>query len=124
MNKKCYAAFAVVRLPNGMIWGTTRDGKDLGKIGLPGGKVDETDADPEAAVVREACEEGLKLIGRGKLLREIQYLNKGTLCWYEFKSAIPLSDYKEKTRGLKPVKITIEELASYGYDNEFLMETV
>lgn len=118
MTKTVFAAFAVVRV-GGLLWATTRDGVDSGKVALPGGKLDSGET-PEEAVLRECREEGLALQGSPALLRE-QVLDGYRIRWYSFPYATPLSDYKEKKRGIKALLLKPSEL-SPGFGNEFLIQ--
>jgi len=112
-----FAAFAVVR-EGGLIWATTRDGADAGRIGLPGGKREPGEA-PVNCARREAAEEGLHVHGAGCLVHTA--LVDGRLVrWYEFDGATPLRQYKEQRRGIKPVLLSASAVAASGYGNDFL----
>lgn len=111
------AAFAVV-LEYGNIWVTTRDGKDQGKFGLPGGK-QEGDENIIQTAIRESAEEGLSVEGPTMLLHRAE-VDGYDVYWYLFQSAKPLLEYKEKYRGIKPTMVSIEDAANSGYGNEFL----
>ena len=112
-----FAAFAVVRVL-GQIWATTRDGADLGKIGLPGGKCDPGE-DPVKTASREAAEEGLHVHGKGKLVHS-DMVDGQLVRWYEFDGATPLRSYKEQSRGIKAVLVDVKIITKSGYGNEFL----
>jgi len=118
-NNNVFACFAVVRVGD-QIWATTRDGKDTGKIGLPGGKCDSGETPVETAI-RESSEEGLLVHGDGKLIH--QDLVDGKLVqWFEFDSATKLDTYKEKYRGINPILVPIFDIAMSGFGNDFLIE--
>lgn len=120
MKKLPFACFAVVRHGDGEVWATTRDGKDAGKIGLPGGKRD-TGEHPEVTARRESAEEGLHLHGKGKLIHTA--LVDGQLVhWYEYQGCTPLRRYKEQERGIRAVIVPIESIGHSGYGNEFLLK--
>src|SRR5574343_330668 len=117
--KTVFASFAVVTLKSNLIYATTRDGNDVGKIGLPGGKCDPNE-NPEETARREAAEEGLYVEGKGILINEA--LVEGRLVhWYHFKKGTPLKNYKEKARGIKVITVPIETIAKSGYGNDFLL---
>lgn len=114
-----FAAFAVVITDDNMIWATTRDGIDAGKIGLPGGKSEPGETNIETAR-REAFEEGLIVSGAGELIHT-DYWNCYLIHWVKFDSAVPMSvDYKEKHRGITPILVSRNAIANSGYGNEFL----
>lgn len=114
---RVFAVFAVVMTAGG-VWATTRDGKDAGRVGLPGGKLDPGEK-PLAAVRRESAEEGLHLHGEGTLIHTA--LVEGRVVqWFRFEGATPLRDYKEAHRGLKPLVVPLAVIAGSGYGNEFL----
>lgn len=114
-----FAAFAVVRVGD-RVWATTRDGKDAGRVGLPGGKLEPGET-PAHAASREAAEEGLHVHGPGKLIHT-ELVDGRLVRWYEFAGATPLRRWKEQHRGIRPVLVSIEAIAQSGYGNEFLEE--
>jgi len=112
-----FASFAVCR-EGSNVWATTRDGKDAGRIGLPGGKVDAGEH-PLDAARREAAEEGVAVHGDALLVHAA--LVEGRLVhWYEFASASPLATFKEQARGIRAVLVPLVAIAESGYGNDFL----
>jgi len=112
-----FASFAVCR-EGSNVWATTRDGKDAGRIGLPGGKVDAGEH-PAFTARREAAEEGVAVHGEGVLVHAA--LVEGRLVhWYEFASASPLAVFKEQARGIRAVLVPLVAIAESGYGNDFL----
>lgn len=112
-----FAAFAVIRKGSD-VWATTRDGKDVGRIGLPGGKCDPGEHPCDTAK-REAFEEGLAVSGEGALIHS-DMVEGRLVQWFAFNDASPLDTYKEQARGIKPVLAPVATIASSGYGNEFL----
>ncbi len=111
------AAFAVV-FEYGNVWVTTRDGKDAGKFGLPGGK-QEGDENIEFTAFREAGEEGLSVQPPCTLIHRAE-VDGCDVHWFLFYSGKALPEYKEKHRGIKPVLVSIKDAAKSGYGNDFL----
>ena len=114
-----FAVFAVVRSGE-FIWCVTRDGKDIGKFGLLGGKLDQ-DESPLKGVIRESYEEGLILYGTGKFLRR-DYVDGNLIYWYEFPTCAKLNSYKEQSRGIIPVMVHNSYFQNSEYGNEFLFK--
>jgi hypothetical protein len=129
--KTTYAVFAVIKLENNKYAATTRaaDTGEIGKIGLPGGKVDPGESDIDA-LQRECMEEGWKIsdkIAIEKYPTQTKYMTiKGfeyprMIKWYEVDSfsVRKLTDYKEKHR-ISPIVATKEQILNSGYGNEDL----
>jgi tRNA nucleotidyltransferase (CCA-adding enzyme) len=113
-----FAVFVVHQFPDGTIAATTRpsdrSGDDEGvRYGLPGGKVDPGE-DPMEAAIRESEEEGWSVNGLDfRYAAEVQ----GKLVWwYHAKKALPLTDYKERHRGIRPIKVGMDKLQGFGND--------
>jgi len=111
-----FAVFVVYQYPDGEIAATTRpkdrmmDDEGI-SYGLPGGKVDP-DEDPIKAAIRESAEEGWKVSG---LTHKHSDMVQGKLVWwFKAESATPLKNYKEKHRGIKPIKINPDVLKGFG----------
>ena len=102
---------------------TTRDGKDAGRIGLPGGKVDAGET-PVQAAIREAAEEGfrVKLDADAQPVHMAMVEGKLVYWYYTPWSVRPLVEYKEKARGIKATYATVEEVANSGFGNEFISD--
>lgn len=113
-----FAAFAVVVFDDGSIAATTRDKGN--SIGLPGGKVDLGET-PEEAVIREAEEEGWLVCGLPVLIRQ-DYVEGKLVAWYAFEEGFSLENYKEKPRGIRPIRVSLAEMANSGYGNDFLKD--
>jgi len=119
MAKKLpFAAFAVVRHGKGEIWATTRDGKDAGRVGLPGGKRDLGEH-PEVTARRESAEEGLHLHGKGRLVH-VALVDGQLVHWYEYMGCTPLRSYKEQARGIRAIIVPLAAISTSGYGNDFL----
>lgn len=115
-----FAVFVVVELSNNKFAATTRpdDKNQVNKIGLPGGKVDPNE-NPKDAVIRESFEEGWIISGLGEIIASKMIDNKPVVYYYA-KNAKPLTEYKEKYRGIVPIVVTKEEISNSGYGNEFI----
>jgi hypothetical protein len=111
-----FAVFVVYQYPDGKIAATTRPkdrmGDDNGvSYGLPGGKVDPGE-DPMDAAIRESEEEGW--IVSGLTHKHSATVQGKMVWWYRATNAKPLQEYKEKYRGIKPVKINPQKLKGFG----------
>lgn len=100
---------------------TTRDGKDTGRIGLPGGKVDAGEH-PRDALLRECAEEGFKF----RLPVEAEPIHQAVVDgklvgWFAAYDPVMLSHYKEQTRGITPGFADFVAVANSGYGNEWLL---
>lgn len=117
---KPFAVFAVIEIYPNHYAATTRasDRGESGKLGLPGGKVDPGE-DPVVAVKREAEEEGWLIDGINPTPIKKELFDGKMIWWYKAKTAQKLNDFKEKGR-IEPIVANGDELASFGYGNEFL----
>lgn len=118
-NSEVFASFSVVRSGD-FVWCVTRDGQDIGKFGLPGGKLEEGE-DPLSGAIRETLEEGLILYGKGTLIKE-GYVDGNLIHWYEFPSCTKLNSYKEQYRGIIPVLVHKSYFEHSEYGNKFLKD--
>lgn len=109
-----FASFVIVRKANGFAATTRPDGR----IGLPGGKLEEWE-DAKSAAIRESEEEGWKITGHLSFHHTAMVDGK-TVAWFTAKTAKKLKSYKEKARGIKPVITSGNALAKSGMGNEFL----
>lgn len=118
-EKNAYASFVVVKLPNGKIAATTRpyEKSKNHKIGLPGGKIEDNETSLEAAY-RESEEEGWN-VKIDKIIAS-KIINGKPIVWYLGSSAKKLDDYKEQNRGIKPIEVSIKDISSSGYGNDFI----
>lgn len=121
-ENNAYAAFVVVKLPNGKIAATTRpyEKSKNKKIGLPGGKVEKNET-PKQAAFRECKEEGWDVPKIGKIIAS-KMTDGNRIVWFEAESATKLNDYEEKEEGIKPIEVSIERIANSGYGNSFIKE--
>lgn len=113
-----FAVFVVSLTKTNMIAATTRafDKSEGGKIGLPGGKIDMGE-NPKQAAYRESKEEGWD-IEIGEKIHE-DYIDGKLIFWYKGMNPKKLINFKEKNR-IKPIEVTIEDISSSGYGNEFI----
>lgn len=111
-----FAAFILVPVGNGFA-ATTRP-SEKGKIGLPGGKVENFETEKQAAR-REAFEEGWNVSG---ILVEIhrQVVDGNEVVWFSARKATQLEEYKEMHR-LSTVVVSKMEIANSGFGNEFIL---
>lgn len=114
-----FAVFVLAEVEPGLYAATTRaaDRGELGRIGLPGGKVDPGES-PEDAAIRESAEEGFKVQGPLTLIHE-DFVDGKLIWWYRALSAKKLKSFKEQGR-IKPILVPLKDIAESGYGNEFL----
>jgi 8-oxo-dGTP pyrophosphatase MutT (NUDIX family) len=112
---KTFAVFVLAKNQFGYA-GTTRPD---GKVGLPGGKIDQGE-DEIQAVMREAKEEGWTIHFISINPIHSQLVDGKMVVWYSGIIIDRLVDYKEKSRGIKPVYLTKEEVKNSGFGNENL----
>jgi hypothetical protein len=115
-----FAVFVIVKFSDGKYAATTRpsDRVENEKIGLPGGKVD-ADENPMDAALREAEEEGWKVDNITGIAAS-KMVNGKPIVWFYGNNAIPLSNYKEKSRGIIPIIVDEMTIANSGYGNDFI----
>jgi NUDIX domain len=111
-----FAVFAVVRVDGGFA-ATTRptDRGESGRIGLPGGKVDQGE-NAISALKRECEEEGWKIYNINPTVFHEELIDDKTIQWFTAKSAIKLDNYKEKGR-ITPIVATREQILNSGFRN-------
>jgi len=117
-----FAAFVVIKLPNGKIASTTRpyEKSENKKIGLPGGKVEKNEK-PIDAAKRECKEEGWNVSKVGKIIAS-KMVDGNPIVWFEGNGAVKLKNYKEKENDIEPIEVSIEEISNSGYGNSFIKE--
>jgi 8-oxo-dGTP pyrophosphatase MutT (NUDIX family) len=112
-----FAVFAIVRKGDGFAATTRPDGR----IGLPGGKVDDGES-PRQALRRECEEEGWKLTSTF-ILHHVDMVEGKKVAWFACRPnrALKLRNFKEKYRGIRPIVASGATLASNGMGNDFLL---
>ena len=113
---RTFAAFILCQTARNAVCATTRDD---GRIGLPGGKVD-VDESPVQTAIREAHEEGWAVDGVDSTPIHRAIVDGKPVVWFRATSATRLADYKEKTRGIRPVIVTVDTVRRSGFGNENL----
>ena len=99
---------------------TTRDGKDAGRIGLPGGKVDLGE-NPVAAAIREASEEGWNVeIEPNVDPIHMAIVDGKEVWWFAGYNASKREAWKEQARGITPELASLAAVVKSGYGNEWL----
>jgi len=118
MRKMPSASFVVVSTPSDSserkFAAVTREKAGLG---LPGGKVEPGET-PVDAVVREATEEGWQVYDVSPHPFFKSEVDGEPVWWYAAAIAYPLDDWKEKSRGIAPVAVTLREIKLSGYCND------
>lgn len=122
-----FAVFAIIKFndtPNSYA-GTTRpaDRGESGRIGLPGGKVDDGET-PQEALRRECNEEGWFIDDINDIEHtpfHTAYVEGKLVHWYTVNdnNIKKLTDYKEKRR-IKPIIVTREQILQSGFGNNNL----
>lgn len=110
-----FAAFVVCRANWKEFCATTRDD---GRIGLPGGKV-ENGENPWDAAVREAKEEGWHVQLISKLPIHQQEVDGKIVQWFAATKVRKLSTFKEMGR-IKPITVSAQKIMDSGFGNENL----
>lgn len=116
------AAFILAHLGDGMFAATTRakDRGEEGKIGLPGGKVEDGENVRDAAV-RESSEEGWTMVGVERVPFIVQIIDGFEVSWFKAKDAILNPDHKEKGR-IEPIEASLQQIIDSGYGNDVAVE--
>lgn len=115
-----FAVFVLAYTNNNLVAATTRakDKNEEGRIGLPGGKVDQNE-NPVDAAYRESYEEGWNIENINPTPIHKDYINGKLIWWYMGYNPTKLSNYKEINR-IKPIEVTKEQIANSGYGNQFI----
>lgn len=121
-EENAYAAFVVVKLPDGKIAATTRpyEKSEQKKIGLPGGKVEKNES-PIDAAYRESEEEGWKVSKITKIIAS-KMVDGRPIVYYEGINAKKLKTYKEKNNNIIPISVSVEKISQTGYGNSFIKD--
>lgn len=112
------AVFVLAKTCDGKFAATTRaaDRGEEGRIGLPGGKVDDGESLVDA-VMREAYEEGWGVCGLDPMPFHSAIVDGYDVYWFAAAGAIRLTRYKEQDR-IKPVPVSLKKIAKCGYGND------
>lgn len=113
---KIHAVFVVAQDQDGN-WAATTRPNDPGKIGLPGGKVDEGET-PEQAVIREAREEGWDVDPLGLGVVHYQEVDGDPVLY--FASPLPASKrkYWVEMGRVEPIAVKYKKLVESGMGND------
>lgn len=118
---KTSASFVVI-LINNMVCATTRLDNT---IGLPGG-LTEVNETPIQTALREAEEEGweIDLTNDPKIIHLLtDIVNDRVISWILIDSTAEIKeDYLEKSRGIKPILVSIDEIKKSGRGNDLAMD--
>lgn len=118
---KTSASFVVI-LINNMVCATTRLDNT---IGLPGG-LTEVNETPIQTALREAEEEGweIDLANDPKIIHLLtDIVNDRVISWILIDSTAEIKeDYLEKSRGIKPILVSIDEIKKSGRGNDLAMD--
>lgn len=118
---KTSASFVVI-LINNMVCATTRLDNT---IGLPGG-LTEVNETPIQTALREAEEEGweIDLTNDPKIIHLLtDIVNDRVISWILIDSNAEIKeDYLEKSRGIKPILVSIDEIKKSGRGNDLAMD--
>jgi len=107
----------VVALVYEHVWAMTT--RPDGREGLPGGKVEQGE-EPWQAVLREAAEEGwLVELDSHEPIQVREVAGRETF-WFAAKVIAQLSEYKEKQRGIVPVRRSGAHVRASGWGNDTL----
>lgn len=98
---------------------TTRE-NEVGRIGLPGGKVEAGEL-PQLAAIREAAEEGWIMHGVDEYPFYEDIYHGYHVRWYAAQSAERVDEFKEKGR-ITPVSASLEQIAASGFLNDKAIE--
>ena len=124
--KDIFAVFVVARATDhqGMFAATTRakDRGESGRIGLPGGKVDEGES-LVAAALREASEEGWDVVGLNPSPIHTSQVDGKHIAWLEAEGASVKETFKEEGR-IRPVAVPLADIAQSGWGNDFLWDRI
>lgn len=117
-----FAVFVLAPTKNGKWAATTRaaDRGEGGKIGLPGGKVDH-DETPVSAAIREAEEEGWRVVNIENEPSHKAIIDGNPVWWFKAEAAEMLDSYKEKGR-ITPIEVELRDIANSGYGNEWVLK--
>lgn len=118
---KTSASFVVI-LINNMVCATTRLDNT---IGLPGG-LTEVNETPIQTALREAEEEGweIDLTNDPKIIHLLtDIVNDRVISWILIDSTAEIKeDYLEKSRGIKPILVSIDEIKKSGRGNDLAID--
>lgn len=120
LEKKPFAVFVLVNTSKGVACSTRPIDKEVGEVGLPGGKLNSGET-PEDAVIREAWEEGWQISGKLRIIAS-KMVNNNPIVYYQADYAQPLDDYKEKYRGIVPTYKSVDEITNSGFGNSFIAD--
>jgi hypothetical protein len=118
---KTSASFVII-LINNMVCATTRLDNT---IGLPGG-LTEVNETPIQTALREAGEEGWKidLSNNPKIIHLLtDIVNDRVVSWILIDSTAEIKEnYLEKSRGIEPILVSIDEIKNSGRGNDLAIE--